>query len=898
TADPEMIANLSQGLLTVVEPLQEGPSGKWKLSVIFAGRQGGKEKKIWDKLVEIIASVCADAASASELLVKFGPSLPADQSLEDSILILDDIISHLSSGGSLNFFTLLTRSYWRQFLAAAKINNRKPSHLEHFQALKVHALLQKSRNELLSRWDRMFVPLGGPKSSELGNRPEISCRQFTQTIVNCLDWHNKNWKPVEEELVEIGFCLERFIHEEAPNLNPCGELLRLRDAINKMPDILASRANQVRLFQIERTFASLLRKIESAGDGAASAHVVRALKESVKHKNTAEYRIAFERLVDLHNRSTDLTLRYNLLKRLEPVAPGWAADVRDRIPPHDKRDMLGEPQKAWLWRQLNEELQIRSAKSVNEMQNEIASLTEELKRTTGRLIAHRAWANQVRKINKDINKRMALKGWQQTVRAMGARTGKRVPQLLKKARELMNQSQSAVPVWIMPLSRVVENFDPKTSRFDVVIIDEASQSDLMGFAALYLGKQVVVVGDHEQVSPLAAGQSIENVDNLINLHLSGIPLNHLYVPTTSLYDMAKTSFGGMICLREHFRCVPEIIQFSNALSYNWQIKPLRDSSLVQLKPATIAYRVESASSDDKVNETEAQTVASLLIAAIEQSEYSGKTFGVISLVGEDQALEIEKILRTHLTPTVIESRRIVCGNSAQFQGDERDVMFLSVVDGPKEGPLVLRQAGSNDMFKKRFNVAASRAKDQMWVVHSLNVEIDLKPGDLRRRLIEHAMNPSGLMEQLQQGERQTESEFERLVHRWLVTEGYKLIPQWRVGHYRIDLVVKGKSRLLAVECDGDRFHPAEKLADDMARQAILERLGWTFVRIRGSEFFRNQEKAMQPVFAKLRDMGIEPSGLVIEEDNIGEQSGELKERVIRRAAEIRSEWEQGHEAGL
>src|SRR3989304_4372238 len=91
------------------------------------------------------------------------------------------------------------------------------------------------------------------------------------------------------------------------------------------------------------------------------------------------------------------------------------------------------------------------------------------------------------------------------------------------------------------------------------------------------------------------------------------------------------------------------------------------------------------------------------------------------------------------------------------------------------------------------------------------------------------MNPSGLMEQLQQGERQTESEFDRLVHRRLATEGYKLIPQWRVGHYRIDLVVKGKSRLLAVECDGDRFHPAEKLADDMAREAILEEFGLAFL---------------------------------------------------------------------
>ncbi len=79
-----------------------------------------------------------------------------------------------------------------------------------------------------------------------------------------------------------------------------------------------------------------------------------------------------------------------------------------------------------------------------------------------------------------------------------------------------------------------------------------------------------------------------------------------------------------------------------------------------------------------------------------------------------------------------------------------------------------------------------------------------------------------------------------------------------MGYYRIDMVVEGAGRRLAIECDGDRYHPLEKLAEDMARQAVLERLGWQFVRIRGSAFYRNGEAAMRPVFNRMAELGITP----------------------------------------
>ena len=105
-----------------------------------------------------------------------------------------------------------------------------------------------------------------------------------------------------------------------------------------------------------------------------------------------------------------------------------------------------------------------------------------------------------------------------------------------------------------------------------------------------------------------------------------------------------------------------------------------------------------------------------------------------------------------------------------------------------------------------------------------------------------------------------ESAFEREVVKRLTEAGFRTSLRMSVGHCRIDMVVEGEEeKRLAVECDGDRYRSLESLADDTARQAILERLGWQFVRIRGSAFYRDPEAALQRVFDRLQEMGIKPS---------------------------------------
>ena len=111
-----------------------------------------------------------------------------------------------------------------------------------------------------------------------------------------------------------------------------------------------------------------------------------------------------------------------------------------------------------------------------------------------------------------------------------------------------------------------------------------------------------------------------------------------------------------------------------------------------------------------------------------------------------------------------------------------------------------------------------------------------------------------------------DSKFEQDVFQLISDKGFHVRTQVCVGdptnhRYRIDLVVEGMQGRLAVECDGDQWHGADRYELDMARQRDLERAGWQFVRIRGGDFYRDRGKAVEPLWAELDRLGIKPGGI-------------------------------------
>lgn len=916
----QQVESLAGRLIQAVEPLSGRE--KWKLAAVYAGKYGGVHRQPWDELVGFAQFVHREAAAAQESLLKYGPVLPDNPALEEQEYVAERILEHLELGGKLSSLVFWKHKTWGQFVATTRVNGGRPRLAEHFEALRKLARLKILRRDLGLRWDRQVAPLGAASSSQMGDAIENTLIQFCDPIQDCLEWRERIWAPLEEELQSLGFCWEKFIAEQPVCVGAYGELARIERAVAiALLTILTARLYKLKWLRINHELHELKSGLELARQSFSSSRVTAQLADAANRLDSSCYGEAYTRLSDLRSRQTALDLRHALLGRLESTAPAWAACIRDRDGVHGESETPGDPQRAWVWRQLNDELERRASVSLEALQGQSEKLREKLRRVTVDLIDQRAWAFQAQRTSSQ--QRQALIGWLDTIRRIGKGTGIRVPLLRAEAARKMSECRGAVPVWVMPLSRVVENFDPRVTRFDVVIIDEASQSDVMALLALYLGKSVLVVGDHEQVSPTPVGQDLGMVGNLISQYLHGIPNSHLYDGQISIYDLARQSFGGTTCLVEHFRCVPEIIQFSNVVSYDSRVKPLRDASRVQIRPPVVSYRVDGSSRDEKLNRQEALAITSLIAAAVEQPEYqineAGRpvSFGVVSLIGDEQAIAIDGLLRSRLSPDRYELHRLLCGNAAQFQGDERDVIFISLVDTAERGPLRLRD---QQLFKQRFNVAASRARDQMWIVHSLDPEHDLKNGDLRRQLIEHAYDPGHLMRTLDEAEdKKTQSPFEREIMKCLEHQGYRVTPQWRVGKYRIDLVVEGDGRRLAVECEGDPYYPMDihRLPEDMERQAILERLGWIFTRVRATEFLRDADRAMQPVFAKLQSLEIMPEPAMQDRpDSEGrsqatETTGEsmpllamtsqnpeaecitpddLVARVMRRAGELRQEW--------
>jgi len=423
----------------------------------------------------------------------------------------------------------------------------------------------------------------------MGMELEKTLMQYCDSIVDCLDWQQRTWRPLQQRLEDAGFRWDKFLAEQPAVVGPEGELARIHIAVSEaLLPILDSRFKKLKLLQLEEEFRELKSRLKLAARAAKASKVVGQLLAAVSNESSDGYREAYERLLELKSKQADLDLRRALLAKLETAAPAWAGAIRNRTGVHGRGEPPRDAGPAWTWRQLNDELDRRASVSLEALQAKSEKLREQLRRATVELIDKRSWGSQSRRTSS--RQRQALVGWLDTIRRIGKGHGIRVSLLRTEAAKKMSECRGAVPVWVMPLSRVVENFDPRSTRFDVVIIDEASQSDVMALVALYLGKSVLVVGDHEQVSPSAVGQDLGVIQNLIFQYLRGIPNSDLYDGQISIYDLARQSFGGTTCLVEHFRCVPE-----NHTVQQYDFLRRADKTIARRQPGTFATAHGSAS---------------------------------------------------------------------------------------------------------------------------------------------------------------------------------------------------------------------------------------------------------------------------------------------------------------
>lgn len=770
-------------------------------------------------------------------------------------------------------------------LASVTVNGKSPNTREMFEAIAAECVYREKERETADRWNAVARTAGAPDFASFascGEKGSSAATELARTYGDVLP-------KAAGSRATVVRLLEDLRDAEVSAYDADGKAIDLPlDAMNaegKLDEKKAFEDPEGLLAALSTLVRDLLRPV----------HAYRRIEADLKATNDWKTRVA-EKLLPVSDRSPvvarlaaalltdpdgwteaygDLQLlerqrapfvrRRALLEKLGAAAPEWRDALLEGRPGFDGTTVPADIEKAWDWKQKDRLYREWTSESPEALQEKAARLSRELRANTARLAAEKAWYATKKRLegSSEISNLSKLVYYMK--RASGH--GKKVAEYRREANRLLPDCQAAVPAWIMMLQDALLNFN-SAGRFDIVIIDEASQADLLALPVLYMADKVIVVGDDKQVTPLAVGTNLDTVDALARRFLAGrVKEPKLYNAQISLYDVIKTMGFPTHMLREHFRCVPEIIGYCNRLSYEGSIRPLRDGSSTNLKPAIVPFRVENveivddAAAETRANRAEAEAVVRLMQAMIADPAYEGKTFGVISMRSgsQSQIRLLKNLIYAAFDPRDIEKRRILCGSSAEFQGDERDVILLSLVDSAAPGKMLRKLGdGNDDLQKKRWNVAVSRARDQLWIVYSFDSQSQLKHDDLRYGLFAWAREASRAVD-VDRVKSASDSPFELEVATALLKRGFKVEQQYEVGAYRIDMVLSSRGRKAALECDGERYHSTDaQIRDDMERQTVLERNGWHFIRLRGSEYFRHKEVALERVVRDLKALGIEP----------------------------------------
>ncbi len=801
-----------------------------------------------------------------------------NKTLFEDICKLED---HLEDGGGLGWgpFRPKLVKERKYVLKTVRVNGSICTNKEHFRVLADVMEVRISFEKIWGFWDGRCKKTIGPYSLQLQSLKDICASLDSALSLEALIRNCRN-------------ALKKCPHIVEPLWSNKSQVDQLRASC------LLAIARRKKSCIVEEIRKQCEEPIVAFLVANRKAHPLsNELLEAIRNRDVPAYHLTCNKIKEFLTEKTNLKKVYENIK-------AWHADVPKLIENflQTKGEACWEQRiplinETWHWAQartwINEYIKQEDAPSLSKR---LKQIEDDLKENIARIASLRAWDFCFSRLQEHHRRHMGA--WQLSMRKLGKGTGKNAPWHRREAQKHLNNCREAVPAWVMPLHRIWDTVDPAPGIFDIIIVDEASQCGFEALPLFYLGNKILIVGDDKQISPEAVGLVRADVHRLMEEYLHDFKLSSSFDIEGSLFDHGKIRYGKrQITLREHFRCMPEIIRFSNDLCYrDTPLIPLRQYGPNRLKPTEhvlVKNGFREGSNSRAVNRPEANAIANKIVELCKNPRYREKTMGVITLQGDAQAGIIEAALLQLIGAEEMQKRRLICGNSYSFQGDERDIIFLSMVAATNETIGQLTKASD----ERRFNVAASRAKEQMWLFHSVTLD-DLSESCLRRQLLSFFENDKtrtiGSLD-IQELERRAvqdnrsiikspqpfDSWFEVDVALEITRKSFAVIPQFEVAGKRIDLVIEGGQARLAVECDGDEWHGVDQYEEDMRRQRILERCGWEFFRVRASAFYSNRVTALQGLWSLLEERGILPgwtdksftSETEIDEDSVEQEDG-------------------------
>jgi len=439
-------------------------------------------------------------------------------------------------------------------------------------------------------------------------------------------------------------------------------------------------------------------------------------------------------------------------------------------------------------------------------------------------------------------------------------------------RSLLKRSSTAIqalkPCFMMSPMSVAQYLEPGQYEFDVIVMDEASQirpEEALG--AIARARQLVVVGDPKQLPPTSFFSRMASDDDQDDDEDVGLER------AESILDAVMPVFPTRR-LRWHYRSRHEsLIAFSNQKFYDSDLV-LFPSPFNKTDEFGINFkRLDNATFNDNINLIEAEHIVALLADQLQQRPHESVGVVAMNIKQRDQIeaqwekrLASDNLLQRAYERSQTSEEPVFFKNLENVQGDERDVIIISMTYGPQSaGGNTFQRFGpiNSDVGWRRLNVLLTRSKKRMEIVSSMS------SGDVRsdnssklgvqslRALLEYC--ETGHLQSTVKTGNPPDSAFEIAVMRKLAAAGYESEPQVGVAGFFIDLAVRNPNKpgefLMGIECDGATYHSAKSARDrDRLRQEVLEGLGWEIRRIWSTDWFRNSDSQLKPILAELERM--------------------------------------------
>jgi very-short-patch-repair endonuclease len=448
-----------------------------------------------------------------------------------------------------------------------------------------------------------------------------------------------------------------------------------------------------------------------------------------------------------------------------------------------------------------------------------------------------------------------------------------IRKLFKTAGETL---QRIKPVLLMSPISVAQFVPPGSVEFDLLVIDEASQvrpEDALGLVAR--AKQIVVVGDNKQLPPtsffdriLTDGDGSDDTDEDVESALQGAAKA---TEIESILALCEARGLNTVMLRWHYRSRhPSLIVVSNAEFYRRLIMPPAPST-GRANEGLVLRRVAGAydRGGKRTNIIEAEAVAAAVADHAKTNPL--QSLGVVTFSSAQRdaitdLLEFKRRTNDSLDAFLREGKveDVFVKNLENVQGDERDVILVSVAYGPRSAGGRLDSMGfgpvSAEGGERRLNVLFTRARSRCEIFASFaagDIDLDRAKGEgarVLKRFLQYA--ETGVLEEHVSTSDDADSPFEEVVATVVEGLGYKVDKQVGSAGFRIDLAVRHPDQpgryVLAIECDGATYHSALWARErDRLRQEILENLGWRFHRIWSTDWFYRRGEVVQKLNAAL-----------------------------------------------